>query len=288
MSAGDHLQPQLFEPGAALSAEEQDRRTHQRMGREVAAFGELAVSAPTEAARSIAATGVIMNQHETKSSGAAYAPGTRAKVERHMGYDDKPVYGAIRRSPSESAHYGRVNFHLKPEVKQRTTMYPGDSLNNAQDRGDLPAGALVDHLPRNVRDVAQGLVPAPLPEDEHESYESESYIEAHVHADPLRPETQGAKGAARVPLEDVSRVTIHEGYGSIPSRDHARPRNRILGEEFASLGLPVDHSLVDTVSQPPLPMEHTDGFRPPGERSQFRRRLVRHEDLTARDRWGSD
>ena len=190
MSASDHLQPELFDPGPRLSAEEQDRREHARTGRQVATFGEIAVGMPRSSAESVAITGAIMTQHETGDSQGAYNPRLREDVEDQMGYPSLPVYGAIRRSPTEPVHYGSVNFHLKSSVKDRSAMWPGDSLNDASVGPVETAG---------IQDVAEGYDDAPQPVEPWEDYESTRYVEAHILADHERPETQGAGGCRAGP-----------------------------------------------------------------------------------------
>lgn len=303
MSAREHLNPRLFDPGPQLSAEEQDQRTHQRMGQELAQFGEVQVSLPEQAARAIASSGDIRTQFETRQSEGAYSPALRADVEiGSMGYAGHPVYGAVSRGPGEPRHYGRAVFHLDSSVKDRSTLFPGDSLNMAQlsNFGDeFGQDAAVSSAPQaKMRDVASGAAPALVPRDWESTYEDIGYAEAHIHPGPSftgqrGPAYQSDRGlhpTSRVPKDQIRRVTLHEDAGRFAteeSRNSRRPGNFELGAELASAGFAVDHSLVDHVEQPSLPMQYHDGPQPSAQYGK-RRRLVRHEDMQGRDRSGSD
>lgn len=291
MPANRHLQPELFDPGPRLSAHEQDAREHARMGRQVATFGEVAVSTPRNVVPRIQMDGGIRTQHETARSQGAFNPPLRRQVESEMGYDEAPVYGYFRRSPTEEPPYGNVDFHLKSSVKDRTYMHPGDSLNNFQ---AAEFTGIEGPETASTREVIEGSVPAPRPGGEDEStYEDVDYVEAHILPD-ARPETLGLAGsnyASRVPLEDVRKVSIHEsGMRFDPTgefRDHARKINFQVGRDLSQAGIPVEHVLTDLTEQRPLPLDfHGD----PGPPSIFgtRKRVVRHEDMQGRDRWGSD
>lgn len=273
MTAREHLQPELFDPGPRLSAEEQDAREHERMGQQVAAFGELSVSVPTSVVPDIQRVGSIRTQHETNRSQGAFNPPLRQEVEQKMGYSEAPVYGYFSRSPGEDPPYGDTAFHLKSSVKDRTYMYPGDSLNEA--------GATETE---NARGVAQGNHPVPVPERWDASYETTDYVEGHILPDE-RPETvgMGSQGyTSRIPLEDVARVSIHEGSLRFDPegkrRDESRVRNFQVGGDLEREGIPVEHVLTDIVEQPSLPMKYHDKPSPPSQHGT-RKRRVRHQDL---------
>lgn len=302
MSAYDHLNPRLFDPGPRLTAEEQDQRTHQKMGQELAQFGEVQVSLPERAALGIAQTGDIRTQFETQGSEGAYSPSLRADVEiGAMGYAGHPVYGAVSRGPGEPRHYGRAVFHLDSSVKDRSTLFPGDSLNMAQLTNfgaEFSQDDVVSSAPQaKMRDVASGATPALVPRDWDSSYEDIGYAEAHIHPGPSftgqrGPAYQSDRGlhpTSRVPKDQIRRVTLHEDSGRFAteeSRDARRPDNFAAGQALSDAGMKVDHSLVDFVEQPSLPMQYHDGPQPPSKYGK-RRRLVRHEDMRDRDRWGS-
>ena len=275
MTAREHLQPELFDPGPRLSAEEQDAREHERMGQQVAAFGELSVSVPTSVVPDIQRVGSIRTQHETNRSQGAFNPQLRHERETEMGYSEAPVYGYFSRSPSEDAPYGDTSFHLKSEVKDRTYMMPGDSLN---------AWSVPDTA--RASEVAAGREKAPQPifPVNDSSYEDVPYVEAHILPDE-RPETvgMGSQGyTSRVPLEDVSRVSICEGGLRFDPegkrRDESRVRNFQVGGDLEREGIPVEHVLTDIVEQPSLPMEYRDKPSPPTQYGT-RKRRVRHQDL---------
>ena len=245
------------------------------MGREVATFGEISVSTPRSVVPDIQRLGSIRTQHETGRSQGAFNPGLREDVERQMGYDESPVYGYFQRDPSEEPPYGNVNFHLKSSTKDRTYVHPGDSLNYSRS-GSYPT--------EHAREIISGEVPAPPPPDPEQSYETTDYIEAHILPD-TRPETLGMRAqgyASRVPLEDVSRVSIHEGGLRFDPdgtrRDDDRRMNFQVGGDLAREGIAVDHVLSDIVEQPSLPMEYRDGPQPSSKFGVNKRR-VRHQDV---------
>jgi hypothetical protein len=253
----------------------------------VAQFGEVAVSAPREAAQHILNSGSIKTQFETLRSQGAFNPSLRHVAEKGMGYDyEAPVYGYFRRSEGEEAPYGNVDFRLDSSVKQRAAMHPGDSLNDYARGKDLE--------PQNAGEVARGEADAPEP-NSWSSYEDVDYVEAHIGSDPSRPETvakaaaRGDRDAARVPLSDVRSMVIGEGslrFDLDGSRRNAdRPKNFELGRQASKMGISVEHSLTDLVEQPTLPMAYNDGPQPSSEFST-RKRLVRHGDLSTHERWG--
>lgn len=284
MSAGDHLQPELFDPGPRLSAGEQDAAEHARMGRQVATFGEVSAGVPRSVVPDIQRLGSIRTQHETGRSQGAFNPELRSKVERDMGYDESPVYGYFQRSLDEEPPYGNVTFHLKSSVKDRTYVHPGDSLNYSRS-GSYPT--------EHAREVISGDAPAPPPPDPEQSYETTDYIEAHILPD-ARSETLGMRAegyTSRVPLEDVSRVSVHEGSLRFDPdgarRDDDRQMNFQVGGDLAREGFVVDHVLSDIVEQPSLPMQYNDGPQPSSKFS-VRRRRVPHKNLTEQDRGGAE
>ena len=295
MSAGDHLQPELFDPGPRLSAEEQDRREHERQGQQVAAFGEVAISVPRSVVPDIQRLGSIRTQHETERSQGAFNPQLRHELESAMGYDDAPVYGYLRRSPSEEPPYGGVDFRLKSSVKDRTYMHPGDSLNNYHSNRFAPGRDILSDnaAPESarVRDVTAGVEPAPTPQDDIHDYENLGYVEAHILPD-QRPETLGLIGpglgyASRVPLSDVRKASIHEGSLRFDPegqrRNESRRGNFHVGQDLEREGIPVDHVLTDLTEQPSLPMEYYDGPQP-SSKFGTRKRRVRHQDMQPSDR----
>ena len=296
MSARDHLHPQLFDPGPALSAEEQDRRVHSQMGRELATFGEVQVSLPHRRVDDIVRTGDIRTQFETQDSEGAYYPALRQETELvDLGYSGHPVYGAVARGPDEPTHYGDVVFHLDSSVKDRSTMFPSDSLNIVQaQRMGLETGMqdLSEVAPAaEMRKVSEGKTDPIVPPYD-ESYESEPYIEAHIH--PGRSGT-GQRGMAyagdslepaatsRVPFDQVRRATIHDANYSGDLGDIQRQKQFRAGEQLSGAGIPVDHVMVDNLEQPALPMQYHDGPTPSSIFSD-RRRLVPHEKMTDRDK----
>lgn len=292
MPANRHLQPELFHPGRSLSPGEQDAREHARDGWQVATFGEVNISTPREVVPHIQRDGSIRTQHETIRSQGAFNPALRRQVESEMGYDEAPVYGYFRRSPTEEPPYGNVNFHLKSSVKDRTYMHPGDSLNDYQEvQYDGGEGTGTDNS--SARGVTEGSERAGAPVDPSLDYADLDYVEAHILPD-ARSETLGLAGsiyASRVPLEDVRKVSIHEGGMRFDPtgefRDHGRKVNFQVGRDLSQAGIPVEHVLTDLTEQPSLPMQYNDGPQPS---SIFgtRKRVVRHEDMQGRDRWGSD
>ena len=285
MSAREHLQPRLFDPGPEPLPEDRDRVQQARVGRELANFGEVAISMPPAPAESVAVTGAIMTQYETGDSQGAYSPSLRQEVETAMGYEDEPpVYGYFSRGPNESPPYGRVDFRLKSSVKDRTYMHSGDSLNrygSSKFTGDSAPETM------DARSVAEGYAELPVDQADIE------YVEAHILPD-HRPETVGMGDGvypARVPLSDVHRVDIHDRSTRFDPSGEARlaqrSRNFDLGRDLERAGVPVDHVLADLTEQPSLPMQYNDGPQP-SAKFGTRKRVVRHEDMQGRDRWGSD
>jgi hypothetical protein len=278
MSAHEHLNPRLFDPGRRLSEDQIDARRNQRTGQELATFGEIAVSAPISATTPIADTGALLTQHETGYSMGEYDPVLREEVENRMEYENSPVYGALAQDSDDHTHYGSLSLHLRSSVKDRATMYPGDSLNDLWDASEP------DFPPPRIADVASGEA-APLAP----MTPFVPYTEAHVHADPSAPDTLDPSGRhTRVPLRDIHRAVLHESSAltdeEVAHRNVSRPRQRQMGGALHDAGVPVFHSLSDRVEQPNLPMDY--GSTPVEPKVGNRRRLVRHEDMAEqKDLW---
>lgn len=303
MPANRHLQPELFDPGPRLSAHEQDRREHARQGRELATFGEVQVSMTGRGAAGVARTGDIRTQFETETSEGANNPSWRRDVEEFMGYRDHPVYAAVARGPNEPRHYGDVVFHLDSSVKDRATMFPDDSLNVAGmamfgDRASMEE-PIRQASQADMRGISEGTQEPVVFPNWDATHGTTPYVEAHIHAGPSGTGQRGTAYArpdgdltptSRVPKDQIRKVTINESGSYLmnkESRDGRRPRNYEFGRDLTDAGFKVEHSLVDHVEQPALPMDYRDGPYP-SVKQGTRRRLVRHEDLQGRDRWGSD
>lgn len=284
MSAHEHLNPRLFDPGRRLSEDQLDARRNQRTGQELATFGEIVVSAPQPAAASIARSGSLRNQHETGHSMGEFDPDLRRELEEKMDYDTLPVYGALARSEDDHTHYGNLSLHLRSSAKNRAKLYAGDSLNDYWDDTGYGVGS---HVPDtlSIPDVAAGARSPSSP-----TYEEVEYVEAHVLGDPDDPDTMGPSidGAtpARVPLRDVHRAVFHETGFRMPYEDPLDTRERAVkhGEHLHQAGVRVDHALTDIIEQPNLPMDY--GSTPVEPKVGHRRRLVRHEDMAEqKDLW---
>jgi hypothetical protein len=96
-----------------------------------------------DAARGIINDGRLKTQFETDTSYGLLSPKERAEAEdwglgipRDVDSKERPVYGYVEQRPDDASPYGAVKFHLKDEVKDRTTMTWGDSL------GDMIQGTL--------------------------------------------------------------------------------------------------------------------------------------------------
>lgn len=96
--------------------------------------GELVIHAPGKAVRAILEEG-FKTQRETGTTGGLLDVAQRdSSEERQFGKNaGEPIYGAIVRDTdrirgSGSETYGAVQFVLKPEVRNRTTVSFGDSL----------------------------------------------------------------------------------------------------------------------------------------------------------------
>lgn len=80
----------------------------------------------------------FMSQFETGTSGGMFDPAVRAEAElKGLGYPlkvaptERPIYGHYNitgQPPRAAAGYGRLEFVLKPEMRQRATFTIGDSL----------------------------------------------------------------------------------------------------------------------------------------------------------------
>jgi hypothetical protein len=95
--------------------------------------------------------GDIDNQFGTGTSSGLYDPAVRKQAE-YLGLgvpktgvppDKRPIYGYLELDPDNAIQYGGVKFYLKEEVKYRTTMTVGDSLD-VFDHRDLVGTPVMD------------------------------------------------------------------------------------------------------------------------------------------------
>lgn len=107
-----------------------------------AAHGDVSMMVPGRLLTQILEEGRIKSQFETNTSGGLLDQRTRAMAEARWGptvttkAKDRPVYGFIQRPGEESidyaGHYGNVQIVFKKDVRKRTTVTFGDSLNHDQ------------------------------------------------------------------------------------------------------------------------------------------------------------
>lgn len=290
MSASDHLNPRLFDPGPALTPEEQQERKIQKQARELAQFGEVRTSTDVRSAKHILAEGAIKTQHETGFSQGEYNPHLRTQLEEDMGFEANPVYGYLARDPNEFGHYGRVDFHLDSSVKERTSAYAGDTLTDH----DLVPGEIP--VPTPIPELRSGTSGIDRSTYYHEDDLTElPYIETLTKSD-SRPETLGypkrrAGVTARVPVSDIHRMTIGPPDPvdplAVDSPLIPSPASLELGAAAAAQGIPVDYRVEDLVTQPELDLMDPTGIPYPKgpHRHHTRDRLVRHEDLDSQSPW---
>ena len=166
-----------------------------------------------DAAMQIADDGRFKSQFETRSSGGQFAPDWRASSERRLlGVPEdisdalRPIYGAIDPAnlgyDDNAAHYGNVKWVLKDDVKNRTTLTWGDSLEVAQfdDAVAVPWNQFATNPAAWTDSYMQEQLAALTPSREWEV----KYVEAQIH------------GGVR--LSDVDHVLWdeHTGYGWMP------------------------------------------------------------------------
>lgn len=102
----------------------------------------LAIQVPDERFDQLLESGRFKTQFETKSSSAIYRPEYRSAAENKgigtpldLDPTERPIYGYVNvdkeaRVAAEEFNYGTLTFVLKDEVRQRSTLTVGDSLNN--------------------------------------------------------------------------------------------------------------------------------------------------------------
>lgn len=112
----------------------------------VIADSPLTIRVPEDILGKIIDTGYMLNQHSTGTSGGTLDPNYRAAGERnafgtHLSKpEDFPIYGYLNtdnngfNTDEELARYGQVRIVLKPEVRKRTTITVGDSLELFEQR----------------------------------------------------------------------------------------------------------------------------------------------------------
>jgi hypothetical protein len=113
----------------------------------IVADGQVAVAVHSKSLPAIIADGALKNQYQSGESSGMYSPAKRRMYETaYIGVDvdapakDRPIYGyAFDPSKSDGSlaslentmvnQYGDVRLVLKPEVRDRTTITGGDSLD---------------------------------------------------------------------------------------------------------------------------------------------------------------
>lgn len=140
--------------------------------------GDLRLTTPAyDVLEDIVRTGEFKTQFETGTSGGVFSPDIRAAQEKmFFGYPEdipphqRPVYGWLdhvdrERRYNEFAQYGNATWHIKPEVKARTTMTSVDSLSrpvvpgpvrNPGWRATVPPGYTDGGMPSYVDDHLTG------------------------------------------------------------------------------------------------------------------------------------
>lgn len=125
----------------------------------------------------ILADGRFKTQHETQTSGGMFSPGTRDAHEARMfgAEQTRPIYGyVVPQRPEHVYHngqgqYGEVAVVLKPEIRDRTTVTWGDSLDTIDPPAPVPANHV--QTATNERLAAASTTRGYRP----------SYIEAQIH-----------------------------------------------------------------------------------------------------------
>ena len=172
----------------------------------------VAVRVPLEFVDSVIKDGRLKSQFETGESKGALDPQLRRNVEyngfgvpRDHPADKRPIYGYMA-DESASMHnttleyYGGIALIMKDEVKERSTVTFGDSLDNGLPASDIKSPSLT-----SMR-VVEGV----LNED------SFTYIEAQLHGG--------------VSIDDVKEVVINEftmrkiikSYSLIPANENSK------------------------------------------------------------------
>lgn len=152
---------------------------------------KVAIRVPADIVERVLKDGRFKSQFETGSSQGLLNTGARKEFEldafgvpEDVSPEDRPIYGYMSNSggnfnnPSLD-YYGGVSFILKDEVRDRTTVTFGDSLDTR-----LPGSKLDDIKLESVQITEPGLI----------TKESFSYVEAQIHG--------------KVSKEDVEEVVL--------------------------------------------------------------------------------
>lgn len=154
----------------------------------------------------IVADGRFKSQFESGKSEGMYSPGRRAEAEKNLmgaptDLDDtlRPIYGYISGSASNESiearveQYGTITVILKDDVKERTTVTWGDSLEIDQNGGRAKPYLDMDKSGAYHSDQAGELMDGKVPDDY-----GYFYVEAQIHGG--------------VTLDDIADIKITKGY----------------------------------------------------------------------------
>lgn len=237
-------------PGEMPRLDEFGRHAETTLRHREIAHAPVTVRAPVKALPGILEKG-IRTQYETGTSEGVYDPQMRRSAEKNMGYSDHPVYGYLDvtmegRRADTSTYYGPMKFTMKDSVRDRTTVYGGDSLPYAHE-GDRPADYR-SPPPTPLRGVQAGAEPIvrmqtsdgpPLLNER-----STPYVEAHIHS-------ESGEGRASVDIDrDV--LGVQFDWASPSFGYHGTDYEPDAVDALASR-VPVTHRTRAPNYQPPLP-----------------------------------
>jgi len=117
-----------------MAPEEVIRRVNDRLAEDLQR--PISIRRGNRGAMDILTSGRFKTQYETGTSAGSFMPDGRAEAEAFgLGYatdtaaHQRPVYGYLATDRNGAFTYGRVEFRLKPEVRERSTVTIGDSLS---------------------------------------------------------------------------------------------------------------------------------------------------------------
>lgn len=153
------------------------------------------IRSDANSAISIIKDGRFKSQFESGKSGGGFSPKIRRDAEewglgvpRDIKAEQHPIYGYFKTPEHGATAYGNVEFVLKNEVRQRTTITVGDSLGGFLDKSTVGS-------PLNSITKASFADPYAVDEMYKAGKISEGYIEAQIHGG--------------VTVDDVFEVIIH-------------------------------------------------------------------------------
>jgi hypothetical protein len=202
--------------------------------RRVGEEGELRLTTPDGTVMNdITIDGQFKNQFETGSSGGAFLPPVRAaQEEMFFGYPQdmpghaRPVYGWLEHPDAQDSReniarqYGTVTWHIKPEVKSRTTVSFLDSLSRPVVPGPIRNPGWRATVPPGYDDMG---LPGMITDHNYDTGLFDDLIETQYH------------GGLSLDDVEAADITVFGGFSVREIADMNRPAIDALEER----GIPV-------------------------------------------------